>query len=105
MEIRKFFKKVKRDKENHKIEVDNLENRKRKEEIIGCIVQEDFSELGIDMQLIEEIFYRGLEAGIIKILPSADGGVKISITNLQIETFPIKIEKKDLLKYFFYDEK
>lgn len=76
----------------------------RKEEILDCIARNNFSEIGIDLQLIEEVFYRGLEAGIIKIVPSADGGVKISISNLQIETFPIKIARKDILKYFYYDD-
>ena len=99
----KFLRRTKREQNHKELEEKQFNLEKKKEDILDCIAQGNFSELGIDIQLIEELFYKALDAGIIKIIPTSDGGVRISITNLEIETFPIKINRKDILKYFFYD--
>lgn len=73
-------------------------------EILKLIKQKKFSSLGVETELIEEIFYNALEAGIIKIIASDEGEVKISISNMEIETFPIKIEKEKLQDFFFISD-
>lgn len=84
-------------------EREDRETRENEEGILQKIRQKDFSSLGIEMDLIEEVFYKALEAGIIKIVASDDGTIKISISNMELETFPIKIERHKLNEFFYID--
>lgn len=85
---------------NAQLQKNSKEKQTRK--LLSCIEEQDFSKLGIEWAMIDEIFRLCLKSGIIEIKPFGNE-VEVSLSELIKDVDPVVIEKDKLLTYFDFE--
>lgn len=85
---------------NAQLQKNSKEEQTRK--LLSCIEEQDFSKLGIEWAMIDEIFRLCLKSGKIEIKPFGNE-IKVSLSELIKDVDSVVIEKDKLLTYFDFE--
>ena len=80
-----------------------LKEEQRKE-CLCCIKEQDFSKLEMNWPMIDGLFQKFLECGMIQIETTDEGDVNISISVPTRDTDPLFIKHEELLTYFDFNQ-
>ncbi len=76
----------------------------RTTKLFSCLKQQDFSKLGVKWAMIDGLFQKFLECGMIRIESTNEGDVNISISEPTRDMNSLFIKHEELLTYFNFKE-